>query len=156
MSTTRQAGRPDRQSAQAVNDEIRERFEAGIGIMAVHYELGYSTRTISKRFDKWNKLLKERDDIKFLQRQDEAKARALLALDKQIVEVLKLQKIVSDQDDKVSLRAKLAYILFEMTDRKASLEFTPTIAVRVKQEVNELIERYQKLPVTERELQAGK
>jgi len=155
MSTTRQAGRPIRQSELEVNKTIRENFEAGIGIMAVHYTTGYCTRTISKRYDKWNKLLKEREDVQFLQRQDEAKAHALLALDKQILEVLELQKLLKESPN-LSLRLKVADVLFDMTDRKASLEFTPTIASRVKAEVKELIAKYQKQPLTERELQTGK
>lgn len=155
MSTTRQAGRPDRKSAQEVDKEIRKYFESDIGIMACHYQTGYSTKTISTRYESWDKLLKDRDDIKFLDQQDKAKARALLALDNQIIEVSKLQELLKESAN-VTLRARVSIILFDMIDRKASLEFTPTVATRVKQEVNELIEKFQKRPITERELQAGK
>jgi len=115
---------------------------------------GYSSRTVSKRYDKWDKLLKDRQDVKFLEQQDKAKARALLALDKQILVMLELQS--KAESEKTEVKARLAWMIFEMTDKKTALELAPTVASKVKQEVNELIEKYQKLPLTERELQDSK
>lgn len=160
------AGRPTRKTKKMIDKEVRFYYERDVGINEAMTKSGHSFRTIQTRYAKWDKLLREREDKSFLESQDTKKNRAILALDKQLVEVIAVQqeinKMINDLKNpamdqlKSELRAKLAWMIFEMTDKKAALEMTPTTASRVKREVQELIDRYQKSPYSERELENSK
>lgn len=159
-------GRPSKNRSKEIDDEIRFYYERGIDEMEVVNRTKHTWRTVNARYEKWDKLLSDRTDKVFLEKQDHAKARALNALDKQIVELLSIQQVaIKDvarlenptyEQIKGDVRKALAWMIFDLTDRKAALAMTPTVAARVKQEVKELIDKYQKRELTEQTVSNSK
>ncbi|MCK5600927.1 hypothetical protein KAR91_03600 [Candidatus Pacearchaeota archaeon] len=153
-------GRPPKSRSKEIDDELKFYFDRGIDEMEVVSRTKHTWRTIHSRYEKWNQLLQDRKDEKFLLEQDNAKIRALAALDKQIVELISLQQIIikdvashgenpTFEQSRVAERKALSWMIFDLTDRKTALKLMPSVADKVKQEVKELIAKYQKLPLTQ-------
>ena len=158
-------GQPTHNTQAKTNDTIRFYFERGIGETECSAKTGYSWRTVHARYQKWFDLINSRKDEQFLLEQDKAKAQALMALDKQITELLSIQQQISQgviqaqgQAEKAkrpmvkaeieaTMRAKLSWLIADITDKKAALAMTPTVAEKVRQEVQAYIDKYQKQPV---------
>jgi len=161
-----EGGRPPRKRKKDIDTAVRFYWVRDIGITECMDRTKFANKTVRTRYEKWDKVLIDRKDEKFLDAQDKAKERALLALDIQITELLSVQqginKILTNIENpnytelRAEIRSKVAWMLFDMTDRKASLKMTPSVASRVRIEVRELIERYQNQPVDRRHLEAGK
>lgn len=168
MST---AGRPEVPKSKQMDRDIKFYWKSMIGIMECCSRTGYSSRTVSSRYRMWDEQIKNRQDKQFLESQDRTKNRALEALDKQMTEVLAVQQTVANwvlnhtgekfpqaslDDHQLELRIKVANMLFEMTDKKASLELTPTLAQKVKEEVQKLVDKYASRPISNEQLSDGR
>lgn len=159
-------GRPTRLTAKEMDRDVKFYWKRNVGIMECCSRLNLSSRAVASRYKKWDDILTKREDKLFLETQDKAKNRALASLDTQMTELIAVQQAVNKSvtditnptfnEIRADLRAKISWMLFDMADKKASLEMTPTVASRVKQEVKLLIDKYQKQPITEQELDTGK
>ena len=163
MSTV---GRPTVQESAETDKLLRVLYEGDVGIMAASQKTGHSPKTVSKRYKQWDKELAGSNSRKFLNRQHRAKDQALLALDKQLIELITIQQQViervvanqaiakkqnramSDDEIKSESRIKISWHISDLTDKKTALEMTPTVADRVKTEVDKFIARAQKRPLT--------
>lgn len=163
MSTV---GRPTIQESAETDKLLRVLYEADVGIMASSQKTGHSPKTVSKRYKQWDKELAGTNSKKFLARQHRAKDQALLALDKQLIELITIQqqiieRVIADQalaknqkramtndEIKSEMRIKISWHISDLTDKKTALEMTPTVADRVKTEVEKYIARAQKRPLT--------
>lgn len=161
-------GRPPKTVSEMIDDEIQFYFTSGIDEMQVVARTHHTWRTVHSRYAKWNKLLTERKNKSFIEGQDQAKERALAALDKQIVELLALQQITiaevakldlkdpTFEQSKGEIRKGLAWMIFDLLDRKSALKLMPSVAEKVKQEVKELIDKYQRQPLTKEQRRDSK
>lgn len=155
-------GHPTKPESKQLDTDIHFYWARNIGIAECMDRSGHSFRSIRSRYDKWDKRMEKQRETKFLVQQERGKDRALHALDKQLVELISVQQEVittianikkpTPDQQQHDLRTKLAWMIFDLTDRRASLDLTPAVAAKVKQEVKELIEKYQKQPLAEPEL----
>ncbi len=166
MASEQGEGRPTKVTSKMIDDEIQFYYERNIGEMEAVSKTKHSWRTVHARYEKLDKLMQERKDTKFLRMQDATKEKALMSLDKQLIELITLQQQIitsvnriknpSLNDLQMDMRTKLAWMIFDFSDKKASLQMNPTVTEKVKEEIRILIDKYQNQPLTEPEQQAGK
>ncbi len=161
------AGHPTKQRQLEMDETIRFYFERDIGIWECNRKTGLSFRTVKARYNKFAKLLENQHDKKFLTEQERSKRQALTAFDKQLIELINIQQQILQGVDKAQkeakdanrpmekkeiqpdIRAKLSWMIGDMTDKKAGLEMTPTVAEKVRKEVKDYIEKFQQQDYTE-------
>jgi len=149
------------------DQQVKFYFERGIGPMEAVTRTGLTYQIVHSRYERWFKQIEHRRDKKFLIEQERGKSQALLALDKQITELLSIQqqivqrvgfaeknakdekRVMTNNEIQPTIRSKLSWLIADITDKKASLQMTPATATRVREEVSEYIDSLQKQSYTQ-------
>lgn len=172
MSLThpKKGGRKSVEEITRMKQEAQFYFDRGISAEECHRRTGFNRSTCQAYYREFAEKLMELSRDGWADKQQQSKLRALLAMDKYIMEIMSVMqeinakvlrneiraKINLSEDDKQKFnrsdlepgqlfwkeRERVAKTLFELVDKKHALLMSPTLKDSVEEEVQKILQRH--------------